>query len=319
MGPHQTLTVREMMFGTKEPFEYYSCAACDTLQIVDALDSEELSRHYPPDYYSYNAPGWPAFLRWLTVEQDRNELRIGDRLFGRLAARLLPESILRPPREDAVRLLGQLALTPDMRILDVGCGDGTLLDRLARVGFKNLTGADPFIVADGVTPLGVPLTKRHLSDMGGEFDLIMFNHSLEHVHDPVATLKAAYEKLAPGGLCLARLPTTTSEAWNTYGAHWVQIDAPRHIVVPSRRGMAMAAEMVGLRVEKTIDDSTYFQFIASEAYRHDIALTDPKVFWKMLRIVGPKRIRKWKKSAESLNRRGLGDQAGFVLRAKGDE
>ncbi|HZU46166.1 MAG TPA: methyltransferase, partial [Mycobacterium sp.] len=38
------MTVREMMFGTREPFEYYSCTACDTLQIVNALEGEELMR-----------------------------------------------------------------------------------------------------------------------------------------------------------------------------------------------------------------------------------------------------------------------------------
>ena len=38
--------------------------------------------------------------------------------------------------------------------------------------------------------------KRYLSEVTGEFDVIMFNHSLEHVPDLVATLAAAYEKLA---------------------------------------------------------------------------------------------------------------------------
>ena len=55
-----------------------------------------------------------------------------------------------------------------------------------------MSGVDPLIAADGETSLGVPLMKRYLSEVTGEFDLIMFNHSLEHVPDPVATLKAAY-------------------------------------------------------------------------------------------------------------------------------
>jgi hypothetical protein len=58
----------------------------------------------------------------------------------------------------------------------VGCGGGALLDGLAQVGFNNLCGADPFIAADGETPRGVPLMKRYLSEVTGEFDLIMFNH-----------------------------------------------------------------------------------------------------------------------------------------------
>ncbi len=31
------------------------------------------------------------------------------------------------------------------RILDVGCGNGSLLAQLLKIGFTNLTGVDPFI------------------------------------------------------------------------------------------------------------------------------------------------------------------------------
>jgi hypothetical protein len=40
--------VSEMIVGTRERFEYYSCAACDTLQILNAPQGKELARHYPP-------------------------------------------------------------------------------------------------------------------------------------------------------------------------------------------------------------------------------------------------------------------------------
>lgn len=310
-GPHATIEVREMMFGTREIFEYYSCIACDTLQIVNVLEGKDLMRHYPPNYYSYNAQ--PRVLQWLIRQHDRFKLHTGGRLVGALLTAPLPEGIVRTLiGGDVVGMLTRLALEHDSRILDVGCGGGALLDRLARVGFNNLAGADPFIAADSKTPSGVPLMKRYLSEVPGEFDLIMFNHSLEHSPDPVAMLKVAHEKLAPAGICLVRLPTTSSEAWTIYGADWVQIDAPRHIVIPSRQGMALAADKVGLRVEKTIDDSNLGQFMGSEAYRRDIPVTDPKI----LRLFGPKRIWEWEKRAERLNRQGRGDQTGFVLRAK---
>jgi trans-aconitate methyltransferase len=305
-GPHQTIAVREMMFGTRELFDYYSCAACDTLQIVNVPEGEELTRHYPPNYYSYNVSTQPRVLQWLTTQKDRFELHTGGRLVGALIAALPPGV------RTAIGMLGQLALEHDARILDVGCGGGVLLDRLARAGFNNLSGADPFLAADGETPRGVSLMKRSLSEVTDEFDLIMFNHSLEHVPDPVATLEAAYEKLASGGICLVRLPTTSSEAWTIYRADWYGIDAPRHIVIPSRQGMALAADRVGLRVEKTFDDSTVWQFFASEAYRRDVALTDPKFH----QIFGRKQIWDWQKRAERLNSQGRGDQTGFVLRAK---
>lgn len=312
-GPHQTVEVREMMFGTRELFEYFSCAACDTLQIQDALEGEDLMRHYPPNYYSHSASAQPSAFRWLVTQHDAYKLRGGgNRLAGALIKARVSEGIFRVLLGgDVVRMLAQLEVGRHARILDVGCGTGALLDRLSRIGFNNLLGADPFISADGESAEGVPLMKRDLSDMDGTFDLLMFNHSLEHVPDPVATLKVAYEKLAVGGMCLARVPTTSSDAWTTYRADWVQADAPRHMVIPSREGMAVAAERAGLRVVRTFDDSNLGQFLGSEAYRRDVAVTDPKI----LRMFGPKQLWEWEKRALSLNQQQRGDQTGFVLRA----
>jgi SAM-dependent methyltransferase len=311
-GPHQTIAVREMMFGSRERFEYFTCVACDSLQIMHALDGEELARHYPSDYYSYDISTQPRLLRWLTTRHDRFELHRGGGLVGAFTA-ALPTSV-RAGIGDAARVIGQLTLKREMRILDVGCGSGALLDRLAGAGFNNLLGADPFLAADSKTPRGVPLMKRYLNEVTGEFDLIMFNHSLEHVPDPVATLKAACERLATEGICLVRVPTTSSEAWATYRENWFQIDAPRHIVIPSRHGMALAADAVGLTLEKMFDDSSSAQFIASEAYRRDIAMNELKSLRSLFGMFGAKSMWGWEKRAKRLNRLGRGDQTGFVMR-----
>ena len=45
-------------------------------------------------------------------------------------------------------------------------------------------------------------------------------------------------------------------------------------------------------------------------------MNDPKMFWKMLRIVGIKGFWGWQKRAEWLNEQGRGDWTGFVLRRK---
>lgn len=311
-GPHECFVVREMMFGTRERFEYYFCGTCETLQIRNPLEGDELQRHYPEDYYSYNARRlWP--LRWLIGQRDRKKLHAGGGLVGALLTRRVLDGILRVHLGgDVVGILAHLQLKPDARILDVGCGGGALLDRLAMVGFTNLSGVDPFISADGRSPRGVPLTKGDLSEVRGEFDLVMFNHSLEHVPDPIAALKAAAERLAPDGICLARTPTTSSEAWTTYRADWVQIDAPRHFVVPSRQAMELAAERAGLRVEHMFDDSNLGQFAGSEAYRRGVAVTDPKISG----LFSPKQLWEWGKRADRLNQLGRGDQVGFVMRAR---
>lgn len=311
VGPHQRLVAREMMFGTREQFDYYLCAECDTLQIVDVLEGEELMRHYPPSYHQSNAGPGPI-LRWAITQHDHFKMRSGGRLLGPLMTAPMADGIVRTlVGGDVVKMFARLAIDRNARILDVGCGAGALLDRLARLGFTNLSGVDPFIAADSETSFGVPLLKRELNDVTEQFDLIMLNHSLEHVPSPIETLKMARTKLVPRGVCLARVPTTSSEAWDVYGANWVQIDAPRHTVIPSRRGMEVAAEKACFRVEQTFDDSNLGQFMGSEAYRRGTAITDPRI----LRMFGPRRIWEWAKRADRLNQEGRGDQTGFVLRA----
>ena len=96
--------------------------------------------------------------------------------------------------------------TAGMRLLDVGCGPGFLLDQAADFGF----------VAQGIEPDANTLVtgqRRGLSIRGGlfpdvlspdeRFDAIVFNDVLEHIPDLEGVLAAASQHLAPGGrLCL---------------------------------------------------------------------------------------------------------------------
>ena len=43
-------TAREMMYGLREEFEYFQCAVCSCLQIVEF--PKDMTRYYPGDYYS---------------------------------------------------------------------------------------------------------------------------------------------------------------------------------------------------------------------------------------------------------------------------
>ena len=49
---HQKYSVREMMFGTRETFEYFQCINCRCLQLLKT--PEDLACHYPETYYSFS-------------------------------------------------------------------------------------------------------------------------------------------------------------------------------------------------------------------------------------------------------------------------
>jgi SAM-dependent methyltransferase len=162
------------------------------------------------------------------------------------------------------------------------------------------------------TATGVPIARSTLGEVWDGQDTILFNHSLEHVPDPAADLRHAAGLLPQDGRCIVRIPTPSSRIYETYGADWVQLDAPRHLFLPSRKGMAALAGRTGFRLETVIDDSWAFGFWGSELFRADIPLqryaTNPAGHF------GKARIRAWAREARALNAAGRGDQAAFVLR-----
>ena len=105
------------------------------------------------------------------------------------------------------------------RVLDVGCGTGFLLERLAERGFSG-TGID-------LSPESVEHARRRLAEIGaadrltavvgsayeppeGPYDLIALTDVLEHLEDPRACLAALRAQLAPGGLVVISTPNRRS-------------------------------------------------------------------------------------------------------------
>jgi SAM-dependent methyltransferase len=115
-------------------------------------------------------------------------------------------------------------------ILEVGCGDGTLLAFLFERGFNNLVGIDPSPQAGspnfggGEISMGFfphDLPKKHA---GKRYDLIICRHVLEHIETPHEFVSAMCGHLAAGGQILIEVPdicSTLEKRWwtNFYALH----------------------------------------------------------------------------------------------------
>jgi SAM-dependent methyltransferase len=303
-----SFVVREMAFGTREPFSYLQCDNCQSVQIQEIPQPDVLARHYPANYYSFadsddsDAHG-SSLKKALLVYRTRHGMGL-DNLIGWILSIFKPGLAI-----SAVLKAAHVKIDHD--ILDVGCGStATYLNLLAACGFVNLLGVDPFINGDISRENGVRILRRYIHEVDQMFDLIMFNHSLEHVADPHASLRVARAKLKSGGICLVRIPTVSSTAWKIYGADWVQLDAPRHLFIPSREGMKALALSCGFVVDQVLDDSSAFQFVASELYRKDIPHNEqnPQQYFSVAQL------KKFRAQARDANAKHLGDQAAFVLK-----
>ncbi|HZV62097.1 MAG TPA: class I SAM-dependent methyltransferase [Methylophilaceae bacterium] len=102
------------------------------------------------------------------------------------------------------------------RLLDLGCGDGNnllWLQNFARETF----GSDYNLVRLVRARARSPQVTLFLADilnypvLDGAFDVVFFNHVIEHIPDDKAALATAYRILAPGGLLV--LGTPNEGAW----------------------------------------------------------------------------------------------------------
>jgi SAM-dependent methyltransferase len=291
------------MFGFGGEFWYDGCESCGGLQLRDVPD--DLAAFYPDNYYAFDTKGaTPRGVRAL-VRFVRDALVVGR--WQRLGRWIEP--LLSPGMLQMRAWLEQAGASRSARILDVGCGDGAWLRRLSDHGYAQLRGVDPFIATPIEHRGRLLVQKGTLDDVTGTWDLIMFHHSLEHIADQRGTLRRVADLLAPDGCCLIRIPIVSSDAWEEYRDRWVQLDAPRHLMLHSVGSLARLADSVGLRVDAVVHDSTKFQFEGSELYRRDRPLTE-------LRSGTYSRAqqRAFAERAASLNARGRGDQAAFYLR-----
>jgi SAM-dependent methyltransferase len=305
---HREYKVREMMFGLRDEFLYFQCADCGCLQIKDI--PSDMAKYYPSDYYSL--ADFPDKYNSLAhiVGLARTRYAVFDKgIIGKFLYNRFPHPILRS--------LSRINLTKDSRILDVGCGSGNALYSMRTFGFRNLLGVDPYNENDIFYANGLKILKKQIYDIEGEFDVIMFHHSFEHIDTPIETMQTVRKLLSPQGVCIIRIPLVDSWAWENYGTYWIQIDAPRHFFLHSKKSMDVVARKAGLRIKEILYDSTEFQFWGSEQYKRDIPRNaDNSYFANPSKSIFTKQqIEMFRQKARILNSEQRGDQAVFYLAA----
>ncbi|WP_158531186.1 class I SAM-dependent methyltransferase [Algoriphagus chordae] len=195
------------------------------------------------------------------------------------------------------------------KIADVGCGNGQLLYELYASGYTDLHGFDPFMEKDQVINANLHLRKQRIEESESTFDLIMMHHAFEHMESPMETLQACFDKLNPGGKLLIRTPVTDAEIWKEKRELWVQLDAPRHLVIPSVVGFERLSKAIGFDLYEVLFDSSAFQFWGTALYEQGFTLRPNLVD----ELYSKEELVSLDEKALLYNKEGIGDQVCFFL------
>jgi 2-polyprenyl-3-methyl-5-hydroxy-6-metoxy-1,4-benzoquinol methylase len=133
------------------------------------------------------------------------------------------------------------------RLLDFGCGAGDFLKRMRQYGWTvegidvSSTMADRLRLEAGIrVHIG---TMPHPDVRPESFDAITMWHSLEHVHNPRAALKAANAALRSEGILAISVPNFASWSRRHFQHHWFELTLPLHLThfePPTLRAMIEA-------------------------------------------------------------------------------
>lgn len=174
------------------------CKACGLVYVNPQPTEEELPKFYPETYYG-NAP----FL--YEIVDARSRYKKFQRIVGKRTGKLL----------------------------DVGCGKGLLLKLLKESGWEVIgTELSKESAKYANEVLGLKVFNQDIEECNftdESFDLITFFHSLEHLINPLSTLKTIRRLLKDDGLLIVEVPRFHSLYFKIFKDKWFHLDVPRHL------------------------------------------------------------------------------------------
>jgi 2-polyprenyl-3-methyl-5-hydroxy-6-metoxy-1,4-benzoquinol methylase len=194
----------------KKPFLITECNSCDLVRTEPVLTDDELNKYYDIQYFGSDKAKFSSLAETLT------------RFFSYLRARSILSRINRNPLF--------LHTNSSPKILDIGCGRGNLLKALKQLKC-DCCGIERTEFPVDTSLKNIRIYKEKLEDISfaeSLFDAVVIWHVLEHVDNPVETLREASRILKPGGIIAIAVPNFGSFQARLFRESWFHLDLPRH-------------------------------------------------------------------------------------------
>lgn len=244
-------TIREQKWG------YIRCLACGCLRIEKVPDN--IGKMYDSSYESFAQEHSHTIKDYLFMQKRRYEISEKS-IVGKIINSIYPYGNYTFLRN----------LQNDKNILDIGCGYGELLSMIkmcypGHVGA--LDGIDPFLKKDKLYE-EVRLYKTSVEDYYPEYryDIIMLNHSFEHMIDEETVLSHINRLLNEQGMLSIEVPITSEYVWRKFENRIGELDPPYHFYIHTYASMNILLRRNGFEIIEFVSNLSpaIEQFIAGE-------------------------------------------------------
>lgn len=234
----------DLLCGIKGTFTIVKCCNCGLVFINPRPVEASIGVYYPDTYCIYSPLNDTNGKDTLNRKKDRLKSTILFSHYG-YTKLIYPHSYIKEDYGKFRKSLWWLLTFPlrnkihgypnktyISKVLDVGCGNGSFLDLMKNVGMETYGIDISDDMVKQITSRGHHGFRGHIEDAPFPkeyFGFIRFNHVLEHVYDPMLTLKTTYDFLQKDGIISIAVPNVSCLPAFLFKDKWYGLDVPRHL------------------------------------------------------------------------------------------
>jgi 2-polyprenyl-3-methyl-5-hydroxy-6-metoxy-1,4-benzoquinol methylase len=232
--------LRDRIFGVLGEWNFLKCPnlECGLVWLDQMPRFEDIGKLYA-NYYTHDSIKTESFLYRLLQRAKNGYLRVNHPAIKRKIYDLFLGFLLylHPSHRFDVDIIVTQLPAPGKRLLDIGCGDGKSLMRFQELGWE-AEGIDiDHIAVKTARAKGLDVRVGQISEQKypeGYFDVVVMNHVIEHVLEPVTLLQECHRVLKSGGYLVAYSPNVRSLGHKLYKSNWRGLEPPRHLYLFSK-------------------------------------------------------------------------------------